>query len=74
MGLKANEFSPSVIYGYEPQRVYPYLPLDLGDSVQILEENAGWYRGFLLRCNKCIKGIFPASHIHIKECSVFNPG
>ena len=65
---------PPVIYSYEPQKVtYPFLRLHFGDVVQILEENGGWYRGFSLR-DKHQKGIFPASHIHIKECRVENPG
>ena len=65
---------PSVIYSYAPQKAsYPFLRLQFGDVVQILEENGGWYRGFSLR-DKHSKGIFPASHIHIKECTVRNPG
>lgn len=63
-----------VVHGYEPQKAsYPFLRLQFGDVVQILEECAGWYRGFSLR-DKHSKGIFPSSHITIKECSVKNPG
>lgn len=62
-----------VAYSYEPKSTYPYLSLRFGDVVHILEENAGWYRGFSLH-DKHAKGIFPASHISIKECNVINPG
>ncbi len=64
----------TVVYSYEPQKVtYPFLRLQLGDVVQILEENAGWYRGFCIR-DKHNKGIFPASHVHLKDCTLQNPG
>ncbi|XP_064383161.1 dedicator of cytokinesis protein 1-like [Halichondria panicea] len=63
-----------VVYSYEPQKVtYPFLRLQLGDVVQILEENAGWYRGFCIR-DKHNKGIFPASHVHLKDCTLQNSG
>ncbi|XP_046668485.1 dedicator of cytokinesis protein 3-like [Homalodisca vitripennis] len=45
------------------------LPLEIGDTVQILEECQGWYRGFATK-NRTIKGIFPGSYIHIKPCKV----
>ncbi|XP_014256869.1 dedicator of cytokinesis protein 3 isoform X2 [Cimex lectularius] len=41
------------------------LPLEIGDTLQIFEECEGWYRGYCMR-NRSIKGIFPASYIHIK--------
>lgn len=63
----------SVIFGYSPKATYPHVALRFGDVVQILEENGGWYRGFSLH-DKHTKGIFPASHVNIKECSVVNPG
>eukprot|EP00731_Ephydatia_muelleri_P021157 Em0013g884a len=62
-----------VVYPYLSPKSYPYLKLHFGDVVQILEENGGWYRGFSLR-DKQYKGIFPASHIRLKECAVENPG
>lgn len=62
-----------MIYSYRTHKAYPYLNLHFGDVVQILEENAGWYRGFSLR-DKHSKGIFPASHVHLKDCEVKNPG
>ncbi|XP_066902048.1 dedicator of cytokinesis protein 3 isoform X2 [Halyomorpha halys] len=47
------------------------LPLDIGDTVQIFEENSGWYRGYATK-NRSIKGIFPASYIHIKPYRLEN--
>lgn len=44
------------------------LKLQLGETVQILEESSGWFRGFSLR-NKAIKGIFPVSYIYIKDAN-----
>jgi hypothetical protein len=52
---------------------YPFLSLQFGETVQILEENGGWYRGFCIT-NKQKKGIFPASHVHLKPSRVQNPG
>ncbi len=64
----------TVIYNYIPQKAsYPFLFLQFGDVVQILEENGGWYRGFSLR-DKHSKGIFPASHVHLKDFILRNPG
>ncbi|XP_019859385.1 PREDICTED: dedicator of cytokinesis protein 1 isoform X1 [Amphimedon queenslandica] len=51
----------------------PYLKLQFGDVVQILEENSGWYRGFFIR-DKSLKGVFPASYVHLKDYNVINPG
>ncbi|XP_066992689.2 dedicator of cytokinesis protein 3 [Anabrus simplex] len=49
------------------------LPLEIGETVQILEECSGWYRGFSTK-NRSIKGIFPASYIHLKPCKIDNEG
>ncbi|XP_015839076.1 dedicator of cytokinesis protein 3 isoform X1 [Tribolium castaneum] len=49
------------------------LPLEIGETVQILEESQGWYRGFSTK-NRSIKGIFPQSYIHLKPCKVDNEG
>ena len=62
-----------VVYSFRPLKAYPYLSLQFGGVVQILEENAGWYRGFSLH-DKHSKGIFPTSHIQLKDCEVRNPG
>ena len=62
-----------VVYSFRPHQAYPYLSLQFGDVFQILEENAGWYRGFSLH-DKHSKGIFPTSHIQLKDCEVRNPG
>ncbi|XP_012288369.1 dedicator of cytokinesis protein 3 [Orussus abietinus] len=49
------------------------LPLEIGETVQILEECAGWYRGFSTK-NRAIKGIFPSSYVHLKPCKIENEG
>ncbi|XP_073976678.1 dedicator of cytokinesis spg isoform X2 [Rhodnius prolixus] len=52
------------IYNWKGEVRYG-LPLEIGDTVQIFEECHGWYRGYATK-NRSIKGIFPASFIHIK--------
>uniref|UniRef100_A0A8C5H8S7 Dedicator of cytokinesis 4b n=1 Tax=Gouania willdenowi TaxID=441366 RepID=A0A8C5H8S7_GOUWI len=49
------------------------LPLEIGDTVQILEKCEGWYRGFILK-NPNVKGIFPSCYIHLKNAIVKNKG
>ncbi|XP_073710037.1 dedicator of cytokinesis protein 4b isoform X3 [Misgurnus anguillicaudatus] len=49
------------------------LPLEIGDTVQILEKCEGWYRGFVLK-NPNSKGIFPCSYIHLKNAHIKNKG
>ncbi|XP_075236477.1 dedicator of cytokinesis spg [Lycorma delicatula] len=49
------------------------LPLEIGDTVHILEECTGWYRGFVTK-NRSIKGIFPGTYIFLKPCKVENEG
>ncbi|XP_016122250.1 dedicator of cytokinesis protein 4-like [Sinocyclocheilus grahami] len=49
------------------------LPLEIGDTVQILEKCEGWYRGFVLK-NTNAKGIFPCSYIHLKNAHIKNKG
>ncbi|XP_033223488.1 dedicator of cytokinesis protein 3 isoform X2 [Belonocnema kinseyi] len=49
------------------------LPLEIGETVQILEECAGWFRGFSTK-NRAVKGIFPSSYIHLKPCKIDNEG
>ncbi|XP_056595767.1 dedicator of cytokinesis protein 4 isoform X1 [Triplophysa dalaica] len=49
------------------------LPLEIGDTVQILEKCEGWYRGFITK-NPNLKGIFPSSYIHLKNADVKNKG
>ncbi|XP_034389183.1 LOW QUALITY PROTEIN: dedicator of cytokinesis protein 3 [Cyclopterus lumpus] len=49
------------------------LALEVGETVQILEKCEGWYRGFSTR-KPHVKGVFPASYIHLKKASVTNRG
>ncbi|KAK7079345.1 Dedicator of cytokinesis protein 2 [Halocaridina rubra] len=45
------------------------IKLNVGDTVHIMEELGDWYFGYAL-LNKALRGIFPKSFIHIKECHV----
>ncbi|XP_061582994.1 dedicator of cytokinesis protein 3-like isoform X7 [Cololabis saira] len=49
------------------------LALEVGETVQILEKCEGWYRGFSLR-KPNVKGVFPATYIHLKKAIVTNRG
>ncbi|XP_036386758.1 dedicator of cytokinesis protein 3 isoform X6 [Megalops cyprinoides] len=49
------------------------LTLEIGETVQILEKCEGWYRGFSTR-KPTVKGIFPASYVHLKKAIVTNRG
>ncbi|KDR16623.1 Dedicator of cytokinesis protein 3, partial [Zootermopsis nevadensis] len=60
------------VYNWRGETRYG-LPLEIGETVQILEECAGWFRGFSTK-NRSIKGIFPASYIYLKLCKIDNEG
>ncbi|CAH2075484.1 unnamed protein product, partial [Iphiclides podalirius] len=49
------------------------LPLEIGETVQILEENGGWCRGFSTT-NRSAWGIFPACVVSIRPCTVKGSG
>ncbi|XP_045764992.1 dedicator of cytokinesis protein 3 isoform X2 [Maniola jurtina] len=49
------------------------LPLEIGETIQILEENGGWFRGFSTK-NRSAWGIFPASVVSIRPCTVKGSG
>ncbi|KAM8915563.1 dedicator of cytokinesis protein 3-like isoform 2-T2 [Spinachia spinachia] len=49
------------------------LGLEFGEMVQILEKCEGWYRGFSTR-KPNVKGVFPASYVHLKKAVVTNRG
>ncbi|XP_059821727.1 dedicator of cytokinesis protein 2-like [Hypanus sabinus] len=46
-----------------------HVPLQIGDTVHILQVFEGWYRGYSLK-NRSVKGIFPASIIHVKNAAI----
>lgn len=48
------------------------LSLDVGDSVEILEECPKWFRGTCPRKSRDV-GIFPKTYIHIKDLSKIDP-
>ncbi|XP_037304280.2 dedicator of cytokinesis protein 3 isoform X6 [Pungitius pungitius] len=49
------------------------LALEVGETVQILEKCEGWYRGFSTR-KPNVKGVFPASYVHLKKAVITNRG
>ncbi|XP_029814277.1 dedicator of cytokinesis protein 2 [Manacus vitellinus] len=50
-----------------------HLPLQIGETVHILQACEGWYRGYSLR-NRAAQGIFPASLIRLKGAVVEHRG
>ncbi|XP_033633193.1 dedicator of cytokinesis protein 1-like isoform X1 [Asterias rubens] len=60
------------IYNFEGINSFE-LKLSVGDTVQILEECSGWYKGFTTR-NRRLRGIFPKGYVFIKEASVESHG
>ncbi|XP_037885712.1 dedicator of cytokinesis protein 3 isoform X1 [Glossina fuscipes] len=48
------------------------LPLDVGDSVEILEECPKWFRGTCPRKSRAV-GIFPKTYIHVKDLTKIDP-
>ncbi|KAF0756180.1 Uncharacterized protein FWK35_00020825 [Aphis craccivora] len=68
---KTNKYGV-VIYNWHGDNPYG-LHLEIGDTVQILEQCCGWYRGFVTK-NRSVKGIFPSTYIHLKPCRIENEG
>lgn len=68
---KTNKYGV-VIYNWHGDNPYG-LHLEIGDTVQILEQCCGWFRGFVTK-NRSVKGIFPSTYIHLKPCRVENEG
>ncbi|XP_055521537.1 dedicator of cytokinesis protein 2, partial [Leucoraja erinacea] len=56
------------VWNFQPTQEC-HIPLQIGDTVHILQVFEGWYKGYSLK-NRCVKGIFPASIIHIKHATV----
>ncbi|XP_068800109.1 dedicator of cytokinesis protein 2-like isoform X3 [Struthio camelus] len=56
-----------------PRTKEHHLPLQIGETVHILQASEGWYRGYSLR-NRAARGIFPASLIHLKGAVVERRG
>ncbi|XP_045614067.1 dedicator of cytokinesis protein 1 isoform X2 [Procambarus clarkii] len=49
------------------------ITLNVGDTVQILEELGGWFFGYA-HYNKALRGVFPKAFIQIRECVVDKTG
>ncbi|NXJ84133.1 DOCK2 protein, partial [Trogon melanurus] len=61
-----------VVWNFPRTREH-HLPLQVGETVHILEASEGWYHGYSLR-NRAARGIFPASLIHLKSAVVEHRG
>ncbi|XP_031632350.1 dedicator of cytokinesis protein 3 isoform X2 [Contarinia nasturtii] len=62
-GVAIHNWQGNVQYG---------IALDVGDSVEILEECSQWYRGTNLRKPRCI-GIYPKSYVYLKDPAKIDP-
>lgn len=69
--MKSSNEHTSAIHNWAGQ-VEHGLALDIGDSVEILEECEQWYRGTCSRRPRSI-GIFPKTYIHLKDVSKIDP-
>ncbi|XP_042238025.1 dedicator of cytokinesis protein 1-like isoform X2 [Homarus americanus] len=49
------------------------IKLNVGNTVQILEELGGWFFGYTLD-NKALRGVFPKSYIQVRDCIVDKSG
>ncbi|NXE29617.1 DOCK2 protein, partial [Ardeotis kori] len=63
---------PAAVWNF-PRTSEHHLPLQIGETVHILQASEGWYRGYSLR-NRAVRGIFPASLIHLKGAVVERRG
>ncbi|NXL67511.1 DOCK2 protein, partial [Chordeiles acutipennis] len=63
---------PAAVWNF-PRSSEHHLPLQIGETVHILQASEGWYRGYSLR-NRAARGIFPASLIHLKGVVVERRG
>lgn len=74
-GSNVNSYScsPIAIHNWAGN-VNHGLPLDVGDFVEICEENGPWLRG-TTTCSRKQRsiGIFPKSYVHIKDLSKEDP-
>ncbi|KAF6017550.1 mbc [Bugula neritina] len=66
LGIVVSHYRPSESDSY-------HMPVCVGDTLHILETDGDWYRGFLIR-DRTVKGIVPASYVHIKDCSIVKIG
>ncbi|NXT41679.1 DOCK2 protein, partial [Pelecanoides urinatrix] len=63
---------PAAVWNFQRTSEH-HLPLQIGETVHILQASEGWYRGYSLR-NRAARGIFPASLIHLKGAVVERSG
>lgn len=70
MTITISTFTPAIHNWHGETR--HGLELDVGDSVEILEEYGEWLRGTCPRKPRVV-GIFPRSYIHIKDSAKSDP-
>lgn len=73
--LAAGGAHHHILYSPPSTVVWPYdggnehhLTLNLGELVRLEEHSSGWYKGKAL--HRPERGVFPASHVHIKRLEV----
>ncbi|NXU94504.1 DOCK1 protein, partial [Xiphorhynchus elegans] len=59
---------PAAVWNF-PSTNEHHLPLQIGETVHILQASEGWYHGYSLQ-NRAAQGIFPASLIQLKGAMV----
>ncbi|RUS24199.1 hypothetical protein BC938DRAFT_473961, partial [Jimgerdemannia flammicorona] len=72
--LSLGSTSPLLPEGpIDPLDLIPHIPIEVGDELFIFEQNAAWYRGYVLRPsetgakpNTALIGVFPSNHVHVK--------
>lgn len=60
------------IFNFHGSKVQHGLSLQIGDTVHIIEECNGWYRGFNIN-DRTSKGIFPSSYVALKPFKYLDP-
>ncbi|XP_067937845.1 dedicator of cytokinesis protein 1-like [Watersipora subatra] len=59
---------------YRPGEKETYhMPVCVGDTIYLLEEDGEWYRGYLIN-DRQVKGIVPKKYVHIKESTPIRIG
>ncbi|EEB14973.1 dock-4, putative [Pediculus humanus corporis] len=67
-----NNNNNKIIYSWEGN--FPLaLSLEIGETVQIIGEYMGWYKGFYPKY-RVVKGIFPSTYVHLKPCKIEKKG
>ncbi|GLG95601.1 Uncharacterized protein GBIM_02534 [Gryllus bimaculatus] len=60
------------IHNYHEEKPFR-IKLNIGESVHILKEHGEWFFGYSTK-NKDVRGIFPKTFIHVRECVIDKSG